>query len=123
MPEGGRAAGGESQPARRLRRLQEQGRGRRMEQVNHAVRQVWEQSGGPRPERIWLRRSFLHASGSGSERRDPPISRLVNPRGIALRFYLMALFEAQCQARAGVAGNGEQPSSLRIRGLGRPVRH
>jgi hypothetical protein len=97
MHEGGRAAGGESQPARRLRRLREQGRGRRMEQVNHAVRQVWEQPGGPRPDQIWLRRSFLHASGSGSERRDPPISRLVNPRGIALRFYLMAVFEAQCR--------------------------
>jgi hypothetical protein len=97
VPEGGRTAGEETQPARRLRRLQEQGRGRRMVQVNHAVRQVWEHPSGLQPDRIWLRRRFLMASRSGSERRDPPISRLVNPRGIAMRFYLMAVFEAQCR--------------------------
>lgn len=72
-----------------------------MEHVNYAVRQVWEQPGGPRPDRIWLRRCFLHATQSGSEHRDPPISRLVNPRGIALRFYLLAVFEAQCRPPRG----------------------
>lgn len=97
MPERGRIAADESQPARRLRRLQEQGSGLRMVQVNNAVRQVWEQPGGLRPDRIWLRRRFLHASQAGAEHRDPSISRLVNPRGIALRFYLMAVFETQCR--------------------------
>ena len=83
--------------ARRLRRLQEAGRANRMAQVNAALRQVWEQPGGPRPDQVWVRPRFLLARRVGSARRAAPMSRLITSRGIALRFYLLAVFEAQCR--------------------------
>lgn len=68
-----------------------------MEHVNNAVRQVWEQSGGARPDQILIRPNLLLAKRSESGQHDAPVSRLLNSRGIALRFYLLALFEAQCR--------------------------
>lgn len=87
----------ETASARRLRRLQEAGRANRMAQVNAALRQVWEQPGGPRPDQVWVRPRFLLARRVGSARRAAPMSRLITSRGIALRFYLLAVFEAQCR--------------------------
>jgi hypothetical protein len=90
---------GESPSARRMRRLRELGRGNQLERVNTAVRQVWEQPGGPRPSRIRLRRDFLLAAEAGG--RAAPMPRLIASRGVALRFYLLAVFDAQCRPPSG----------------------
>src|SRR6516225_9175274 len=87
----------ETPSARRLRRLQELGREHQMARVNAALRQVWEQPGGPRPGWVRVRPSFIGVGGDGPELHASPMSRLINSRGIALRFYLLALFEAQCR--------------------------
>jgi hypothetical protein len=63
--------------------------------VNTAVRQVWEQPGGPRPSRIRLRRDFLLTTEDGGP--AAPMPRLIASRGVALRFYLLAVFDAQCR--------------------------
>jgi hypothetical protein len=89
----------ESPSARRMRRLRELGRGNQLEQVNTAVRQVWEQPGGPQPSRIRLRRDFLLANEVGG--RAAPMPRLIASRGVALRFYLLAVFDAQCRPPSG----------------------
>ena len=91
----------ETPTARRLRRLKELGRANQMTQVNEALRQVWEHPGGLRPDRVRLRPTFLLAEGTTSERRAAPMSRLLTSRGIALRFYLLAVFEAQCRLAPG----------------------
>jgi hypothetical protein len=87
----------ETPSTRRLRRLQELGRGNQLKQVDEALQQVWEQPGGPRPDPILLRPRFLLSRRTGSGRRAAPMSRLLTSRGIALRFYLLAIFEAQCR--------------------------
>ena len=104
----------ETASARRLRRLQEAGRANRMAQVNAALRQVWEQPGGPRPDQVWLRPRFLLASRVGSERRAAPMSRLITSRGIALRFYLLAVFEAQCRPGTADPWTNTRPLSGRM---------
>src|SRR5579859_7372581 len=85
----------ESPSARRVRRLRELGRGNQLDRVNTAVRQVWEQPGGLRPSRIRLRPGFLLVAEAGG--RAAPMSRLIASRGVALRFYLLAVFDAQCR--------------------------
>lgn len=82
---------------RRLRRLDELKRDDQLAKVNKALRQIWEPTGGPRPDPILLRPHFLLAVGDGPDRRAAPMSRLLTSRGIALRFYLLAIFEAQCR--------------------------
>jgi hypothetical protein len=53
-------------------------------------------------------------SAPDSEHR-PPSTRLMSPNGIALRFYLIALLEAQVRTRAG-ARPGDNPMALRGEG-------
>ena len=89
------AGGSEPPAARRMRRLRELGRNNQITLVNNAVRAVWEQPGGPRPDQVRLRPQFLMA-GDGSVP-SAPMARLITSRGVPLRFYLLAIFEAQCR--------------------------
>jgi hypothetical protein len=114
MAEDRESAKDETPSARRLRRLQELGRDNQITRVNAALRQVWEQPGGPRPDQVRLRPSFLLASGAGSERRAAPMSRLITSRGIALRLYLLAIFEAQCRPGTGDPRPNTRPLSSRM---------
>ncbi|MBK3531065.1 hypothetical protein JHN61_04515 [Streptomyces sp. MBT67] len=77
--------------ARRLRRLTEMGKAKAVERASRALRDVWE--AGRKPSEIVLRVELIQRLDG--ER--APLVRLVLPRGIALRFYLVALFEAQCR--------------------------
>jgi hypothetical protein len=88
--------------ARRERRLLELHEGQQVKRVNAALQYVWDQEGGKRPGPIRLRPGFLLAHTKGAEPVPSPMSQLLNPRGIALRFYLLAIFEAQCRLNAGV---------------------
>jgi hypothetical protein len=97
----------ESPSARRMRRLRELGRGNQLERVNTAVRQVWEQPGGPRPSPILLRPDFLQAAEADG--RAAPMSRLIASRGVALRFYLLAVFDAQCRPPSGEPSRNTRP--------------
>lgn len=81
--------------------------------MSKALQQVWEQ-GGPRPDPVWLRVGFLLADKSGSERPAAPTARLLTSRGIALRFYLLALFEAQCRQQPGEPWTNPRPLSARM---------
>jgi hypothetical protein len=92
---------------RRMRRLRELGRGNQLEQVNTAVRHVWARPGGPRPSRIRLRRDFLLADEAGG--RPAPMSRLIASRGVALRFYLLAVFDVQCRPPSGQPWRNTRP--------------
>jgi hypothetical protein len=53
---------------------------------------VWE--AGRKPTTIRLRRELLI---SAPEDPAPALTQLLRPRGVALRFYLLAVFEAQCR--------------------------
>ncbi|MDX2531611.1 hypothetical protein [Streptomyces scabiei] len=77
--------------------------------MNAALRQVWEQEGGKRPDPVRLRYEFLLATMEGEEHVPAPMSLLLNPRGIALRFYLLALFEAQCRLDMGAEWASTRP--------------
>ena len=113
MTEDREPAKDETASARRWRRLQELGRDNQIKQANAALRQVWEKPGGPRPDRVRLRPSFLFAGGAGPGRRAAPMSRLITSRGIALRFYLLAIFEAQCRPGTGNQWTNTRPLSGR----------
>lgn len=114
MPEGSDSAKGETQSARRLRRLRELGREHQLPRVNEALRQVWEQAGGPRPDQIRLRPTFLLARREGAMRRAAPMSYLITSRGIALRLYLIAVFEAQCRPASQKPWSNTRPLSGRM---------
>lgn len=77
--------------SRRLRRLGEMQKTKAVEGASRALRDVWE--AGRKPAEIVLRFELIQRPDG--ER--APLTRLVLPRGIALRFYLLALFEAQCR--------------------------
>ncbi|MFI6153320.1 hypothetical protein ACIBCA_11550 [Kitasatospora sp. NPDC051170] len=65
---------------------------------------------GTRP--AWVRvRADLFWGGefNGGPLREPPICRVTAPRGLNLQLYLIALFEAQCRKRTGVAGPSPLP--------------
>lgn len=111
MAEASGAAAGENQVARRLRRLRQLGAGNQMHFVNEAVRLVWEQPGGLRPAVIRIRPGFLLARKAGAERRDAPMSHLINPRGVALRLFLLAIFEAQCRPTSAELPENTRPLS------------
>lgn len=104
------SARSETSATRRLRRLRELDRGGQMKQVNEAVRQVWEQPGGRKPDRIRVRPHLLLAGGIAPEARSAPMAHLIKSRGVALRFYLLALFETQC--RPEVRGQWKNNRSL-----------
>ncbi|MFD5342296.1 hypothetical protein ACFWJY_00620 [Streptomyces anulatus] len=80
---------------RRHRRLKNLRDTKQVDAVATALRTVWEE--GRKPERIGLRYSFLDARDALA----PPATQLLNPRGVALRFYLLAVFEAQCRLAPG----------------------
>ncbi|MEV5645093.1 hypothetical protein AB0L67_33970 [Streptomyces flaveolus] len=79
---------------RRLRRLQQMRRTGLVTQVSEALGGIWK--AGKKPDSIVLRTALLRADGERSR-----LTKLVLPRGIALRFYLLALFEAQCRLDPG----------------------
>lgn len=80
---------------RRHRRLQQLKVTSEIDRASAALRSVWEQ--GRQPEVIRLRRSLISSPGEASS----PVMRLLNPRGIALSFYLIAVFEAHCRLAPG----------------------
>jgi hypothetical protein len=82
-------------------------------QVNAAVRQVWEQAGGPKPERVLLRNSFLAPAGE-STGRPAPMPHLIASRGVALRFYLLAVFDAHCRPTSNSPSQNTRPVSGRM---------
>ncbi|MFF8952333.1 hypothetical protein ACF09I_26525 [Streptomyces sp. NPDC014940] len=80
--------------ARRLRRLAQM---RKTDSIKHAsstLRGIWEN--GRKPGSIVLRSTLLAASEERSR-----LTELILPRGLALRFYLLAAFEAQCRLEPG----------------------
>ncbi|MER6394283.1 hypothetical protein ABT236_38255 [Streptomyces sp. NPDC001523] len=88
--------------ARRLRRLTEMSRSRAVERAGKALSGVW--TDGFQPSQVVLRTQLIQsADGPG------PLARLVLPRGVAMRFYLLALFEARCRLRVGDAWTGGRP--------------
>src|SRR5690349_11510857 len=107
MTKASSAGAEESQSARRLRRLREISG--QMSPVNEAVRQVWDQPDGSRPAMIRIRPGFLLARGAGNERRAAPMSNLLNSRGIALRLYLLMLYEAQCRPASAEPSRNTRP--------------
>ena len=80
--------------------------------------------GRRRVKRIYIRKDFVYrarpAPGDASDRRlppradRPPATRIMSPRGTALRTYLIALFEAQTRCLAGTHPTNDRP--LRARG-------
>ena len=103
----------ESPEARRLRRLRELGQKDQIRHVNNAVSKVWQQEGGRRPPAIWLRPGFLIAPRDESGRHPGPMSRLISSRGVALRFYLLAVFDALCRPPSGEPWRNTRPVSGR----------
>ncbi|MFI2620544.1 hypothetical protein [Streptomyces sp. NPDC018584] len=88
---------------RRLKRLKDYEEAAR---ASVALHEVWE-GGGRRQETIRLRVELISATGEAGD--PPPVTRLLQPRGIALRFYLIAVFEAQCRLASGESWTGERP--------------
>ncbi|MER5359667.1 hypothetical protein [Streptomyces sp. NPDC002785] len=82
---------------------------RSVEGANRALKGLW--ADGRKPDSIVLRSALLAPRGGG----DAPslLSRLVLPKGIALRFYLLAVFEAQCRLEAGKQWTNVLPLSGR----------
>ncbi|WP_327411418.1 hypothetical protein OG458_42820 (plasmid) [Streptomyces sp. NBC_01281] len=90
---------------RRIRRLSHLAGTQEVMRANAALREVWES--GSRPSHVLVRRALLAAASTDA---PPPLyTTLLNPRGIALRFYLIALFEAQCRLRRGKPWESQRP--------------
>ncbi|MEV8095253.1 hypothetical protein [Kitasatospora sp. NPDC085879] len=87
---------------RRLRRLQQMRRTGSVTQASEALGGIWK--AGKKPDSIVLRTALLRADGERSR-----LTKLVLPRGIALRFYLLALFEAQCRLDTGDSWQNVRP--------------
>ncbi|MEU8883887.1 hypothetical protein [Streptomyces hydrogenans] len=79
---------------RRLRRLRQMRKTRSITYASENLAGIWK--GGKEPDSIVLRSALLQADGERSR-----LTKLVLPRGIALRFYLLAVFEAQCRLDVG----------------------
>lgn len=62
--------------------------------ASEALDKIWK--AGKEPDSIVLRSVLLRADGERSR-----LTKLVLPRGLALRFYLLAVFEAQCRLDTG----------------------
>jgi hypothetical protein len=89
---------------RRLRRLDQMDKIRSVEGANRALKRLWED--GRKPGSIVLRSALLAPREGG-----PLLTRLVLPKGIALRFYLLAIFEAQCRLAVGERWENALPLS------------
>lgn len=95
---------------RRERRLLRLRKDKQYARVNNALRKIWESEGGQRPHLILVRRHLVFADAGARQTRPPaPAARLLNPRGIALRFYLLAVFEAQCRLPAESEWTNDRP--------------
>ncbi|MFF9016119.1 hypothetical protein ACF09C_24530 [Streptomyces sp. NPDC014870] len=79
---------------RRLRRLRQMRKTGSVTNASEALDGIWQ--AGKRPDSIVLRSTLLRAEGERSR-----LTKLVLPRGIALRFYLLAVYEAQCRLDTG----------------------
>ena len=76
------------------------------------------QTAGRLPEEVRIRSRFVRrttpASSDASDRKlpprpeRPPAMRLLSPRGIALRLYMIALCEAQSRARSGETASNDR---------------
>ncbi|MBQ1080976.1 hypothetical protein [Nocardiopsis sp. B62] len=86
--------------ATRLRRVRaldtENGQYERVKQV---LWRTWDTQ--RRPPYVQVRVPFIQAHTENELLRRPAATRLLNPRGIAQRFYLLGLFEAQCRLTSG----------------------
>lgn len=85
----------------RLRRLRSLGSGNgQYELVKRVLWRTWDT---PRrsPAYVFVRLPFIQTYTEDGEPRRPVATRLLHPRGIALRFYLLSLFEAQCRLVPG----------------------
>jgi hypothetical protein len=92
---GGTAVPGEREAVeRRGRRLNQLRKGQYVVRANAALQKAWNK--GRRPAGITLRRELLL-----SDPEPPPLTQLLHPRGVALRFYLLAVFEARCRLDVG----------------------
>lgn len=89
---------------RRLRRLGEMDKTKAVDMANRALRDTW--SAGRKPDDIVLRVEFIQRKEGGA-----PLTNLIKPQGIALRFYLLALFEAQCRLPVDTAWTRNLPLS------------
>lgn len=92
---------------RRLRRLTEMNRSKAVTAASTALRDVW--TAGRSPADIVLRTKGFLTPSSAEDR--PPLTRLVLPRGIAQRFYLLAIFEAHCRLHVGDPWVNQRPLS------------
>ncbi|MFB7176871.1 hypothetical protein ACFCYI_04080 [Streptomyces sp. NPDC056257] len=79
---------------RRVRRLEQMKTNGSAGAASGTLKAFWH--GGRRPAHIVVRSALLKPVEGG-----PLLTRLVLPRGVALRFYLLALFEAQCRLAVG----------------------
>ena len=95
---------------RRQKRIAELVKGDLDVRVRTGLRHLWES--GRQPSTIRLRPVFSRSADSppGVPRNPPPASRLLQSRGIAMRFYLLALFVSQCSKGTG----SRAVSSLRL---------
>ncbi|MFD4546302.1 hypothetical protein [Streptomyces sp. NPDC058466] len=84
----------EAANARRLRRLRQMRKTDSITRASSTLRGIWQ--AGKKPDSIVLRSTLLAASDEHSR-----LTELILPRGIALRFYLLAAFEAQCRLGSG----------------------
>lgn len=100
-------AGARETNSRRLRRLRQMDKSRSVAGASKALRDIWE--AGRKPGAVVLRIELLE----GSEGQRPSLTRLVLPKGIALRFYLLAIFEAQCRLNVGERWENVLPLSGR----------
>jgi hypothetical protein len=86
------------------------------EPIEHATEALRGLSDGKVSE-VRIRDDFLYQEKplAGSDRKmpsraeRPPASRLVSPRGVALRFFLIALYEAQMRAKPGQRPDNTRP--------------
>ncbi|MFD3580689.1 hypothetical protein [Streptomyces sp. NPDC058644] len=86
-------------------------RDRSVHGASRVLERGWDAGRGP--EQITLRREFLLSAPKDPA---PPLTQLLRPRGLALRFYLLAVFEAQC--RLGVGEEWTRKGSPPLKGPG-----
>jgi hypothetical protein len=83
---------------RRQRRLLRMRETKSVERANTALTRTW--NAGRRPAMITLRATLLLPDSSHSED-GPQLTQLIRSKGVALRFYLLAVFDAQCRLQIG----------------------
>ncbi|MFD5952036.1 hypothetical protein ACFWAZ_38885 [Streptomyces collinus] len=77
---------------------------RAIDMANTALRDVW--TAGRKPDDVVLRVGLIQLAGDADT--PAPLTRLIKSRGIALRFYLLALFEAQCRLHTDALWNSDR---------------